>query len=146
MGSLHGHNPGLLSHSPAGRTRGPTPEPQGLDCCYCLLKILGTGKLAKQEERAVPRARGSPLSWKQLWNVSLEQCFLKLPKHKDHPRGFAKMYLPGPTQNGLIRNWALVAGGAGVLPRGVHPPLWALLENAQTHHVFDQQVSRGEGD
>lgn len=153
MSSPHCHSPGLLSHSlgwPGTEARLCVP---GCGLLPHLLKILGTavGQTSKKREQCPERGK-SPSSLKQTLESLFRQRFLKLPKCKNHPRVFAKTCLPAPSQNDLFRNWGMVAGGSKnpawipCPPPGVRPPLWALLGNIQTHHVFDQQVSRGEGD
>lgn len=106
MGPPHPHNPGLLSHSLGWLGT----EAQSVEMLPHLLKIPGTavGQTSKKREQCPERGK-SPLSLKQTLERLLRQRFLKLSKCENHPRVFAKMCLPDPSQNDLFRNW--VGGG-----------------------------------
>lgn len=108
------------------------------------------GGTSKKREQC-PERGGSPLSLKQTLESHHEGHCLKLSKHENHPRVSGKADPPGPAPNDLFRNWGLVKWDQGsrpdVSPGTCCPPprLGPLSGRARTHHVFDQQVSGGEG-
>lgn len=73
------------------------------------------GGTSKKREQC-PERGGSPLSLEQTLESHHEGHFLKLSKHKNHPRVSVKADPPGPAPNDLFRNWGLVKWDQGSRP------------------------------